>query len=110
METFSTLIENEAAKAIIAQTLKLLFEYLTKKLLHLLNSTSMSKKKVTPLPVVAELIRYRKEIGWSQTELAQYFSMERPAWAKIENYQVNPSVQIVRKAAKLLGKQMEELC
>lgn len=75
------------------------------------NDTQMSgrpRQKQTPL-FGQRLASARKAKGWSQTELAEKLNTSLKMIDYYERRAVNPSVEFVRRAARVLGVSMTDL-
>lgn len=57
--------------------------------------------------VIAQMIRARKELGMTQSELAERIGTKKSNISRFESGRCNPSLDFLIKAAQAMGKRIE---
>ncbi len=77
---------------------------------NLLENTDLESIEETELMTIGKVIRkYRKELGFTQEEMAKSLGVTAPAVNKWENENTLPDISLLAPIARLLGISMDEL-
>lgn len=75
------------------------------------NTSSVPEEELQALEftakLVAKIIHKRKELGWTQAQLAQAAGLQQSAVARIEKAKVVPKIDTIQILAKAVGMKLD---